>query len=298
MTSLKETIKNFISNFEGATTSPDEFSKLTDNYNLIGTSEQGAIGLDHKDTRLLIVGQSGCGKTFLIRNYIKTLIQNDKHRIFIIDLEDDYNSLLDLGFVNITKELENSYKDITPENKCTKQNPLYIILEKYLLTSKYILVSYNVKRDEDFISEINECLLNVISDNKKLRMPTLYITDLLSTKYPENKRYRSSLKQLYCIGRKKGISTIFIAQRLYRIHSDIVSGCNAFLFGKTIIDSDIKINTEMMGIFARKQKLLCVQLFKNLEKGEFIISGQNFNCSEYFQWGRKSNPVFILKSTK
>lgn len=263
---LKNIINKFIRDFK------DEYSyhnqpKLIpiDGYNLIGNSEYGYIGLNHNDCRLLITGQSGSGKTYLINKYVQTLIEKNKYKILLISTYNgDYNNIN--GFDISVEVLE-----IVKENKNINEK-INLLLRETFIKNNIIILNLN-QINYELLAIINEEFLNLLLDH--ILNNCIYIKDCLyrtkNLSYLNEIKYKTSIKMLLQVGRMRGLTTILCSQRISNIHSDILAECNSFLLGKTSLDNEIIRYRDILLI---KSKLGII--FKELDQ-QFLIYGKNFN---------------------
>lgn len=293
--SLKLSIQSFINNLN----EEYQFKKQKDNYLeldeedalIIGTSQFGDVAFDKKkllsDTRCLIVGTSGSGKSYFTRNIIETIYnaqfkESDgspvKNKIIQIhDPEGEFFTLREncqFDFLVFGRG-EDCDIEINADNAAEfAQKTL-----KYKINCiiDYTLIPEHKERLE-ISSAWNESL---VAAPKELRSHLFLFIDEAhkfaqkANGDPLNIRSKISLKQLSQTGRKRGIVTFFITQRVTHLHTDITAECNNFLIGKTSIVTDIKRNGELTRITSPKQQ----NIFKMLRK-EFIVSGESFVHSD------------------
>lgn len=260
---------------------------------IIGTSQYGDIGFDKKkllsNTRCLIVGTSGSGKSFLTRNVIETIynasFEDDEGKpiesvvIQIHDPEGEYFTLRDqngeFDFLILGRG-----KDVDFE--INEQNATDLAL-KCLKNKINCIIDYTGIPDQDEKLKISIAWNQMLLDApKEYHNAYLFLFIDEAHKFaqkgntnPLNLQSKICLKQVAQLGRKRGISSFFITQRVTHLHNDITAECNNFLIGKTNIDVDVRRNGELTQIKSPKQQ----NIFKTLKK-EFVVSGESFCHSE------------------
>lgn len=293
--SLKTSIQSFIDNLN----EEYQFKKQKANYLeldeedalIIGTSQFGDVAFDKKkllsDTRCLIVGTSGSGKSYFTRNIIETIYnaqfrENDgspvKNKIIQIhDPEGEFFTLREDGQFDFLVFGRGEDCDVEINADNAAEFALKTLKYKINCIIDYTLIPDHKERLE-ISSAWNEAL---VAAPKELRSHLfLFIDEAHKFAQKANSdplcvRSKISLKQLSQTGRKRGIVTFFITQRVTHLHTDITAECNNFLIGKTTIDTDIRRNGELTRILSPKQQ----NIFKTLRK-EFIVSGESFVHSE------------------
>lgn len=275
---------------------PEDYKIINDKNSLIiGNSQYGNIGIKTKkietqenklifsDLRMLILGQSGCGKTELCKNIIKQIWNNTKLIPIIIDCESDYKELnnlnsFDCSFRIIKFQLSTEGKLIvTSDFNDPNMNSIQDILLKNI--SKRMPLIFDVSDvDLELQQKIGIDILNFFIDSRYIN-PVVLICDNISTlQYKTTyvhpcvgKDFISKLKLFMSMARMRGHSCIFIGQRLNyaNMHSNILSLFNSFLIGKITNDFDLKrINSIDRNINIQKIKNLnfefCTSSYDNI----------------------------------
>lgn len=295
--SLTGKIQSFINNLNGDAQIKKQQANYVDldddDALIIGTSQYGDIGFDKKkllsNTRCLIVGTSGSGKSFLTRNIIETIynasFEDDDGRpiqnviLQIHDPEGEYFTLRDqngdFDFLILGRG-----KDVDYE--INEQNASDLAL-KCLKHKINCIIDYTGIPDQDEKLKISIAWNQMLLDApKEYHNSYLFLFIDEAHKFaqkgntnPLNLQSKICLKQVAQLGRKRGISSFFITQRVTHLHNDITAECNNFLIGKTNIDVDVRRNGELTQIKSPKQQ----SIFKTLRK-EFVVSGECFCHSE------------------
>lgn len=294
--SLTGKIQSFINNLNGDAQIKKQQANYVDldddDALIIGTSQYGDIGFDKakllSDTRCLIVGTSGSGKSYMTRNVIETIYNasfedDDGNPIndFVIQIHDpegEYFTLRDqngdFDFLVLGRG-----KDVDIE--ITDQNAMDLALKclKYKINC---IIDYTGIPDQDEKLKISIAWNQMLIDAPKEYRTYLFLFIDEAHKFaqkgntnPLNLQSKICLKQVAQLGRKRGITSFFITQRVTHLHNDITAECNNFLIGKTNIDVDVRRNGELTQIKSPKQQ----GIFKTLKK-EFVVSGESFCHSD------------------
>lgn len=253
------------------------------NFNVvIGNSDYDQVLFDSEkivngEVQCLTVGNSGSGKSYLIRNIIEELYSKKLGNILIIDPEGEYLSLRKLfDFVVLGLNKDTCDILITEENAASLavkmlKNKINVIID----------VSYT---DDDNRQEIVSNYINSIIDNSSPMIcgsSPLQIVVEGTSRFARrgintisNMKCIASLKRLAQLGRMKGISTFYTTQRVNQLPIDIRTEYNNnMIIGKCSDDADIKRNASRIGL-------------KNLSE---IKSLRNY---EFFAWGDGLNDDF------
>jgi hypothetical protein len=80
------------------------------------------VGLSSLTRGLAIIGQSGCGKSFLLGRFVEELIRvtSNKTRIVVIDMNSDFSKGLALKPVSAVKRIARGYRSADAEEQFTK----------------------------------------------------------------------------------------------------------------------------------------------------------------------------------
>lgn len=252
---------------------------------VIGTSAQGNIAfktaLDpysninyFPDVRTLIVGIPGSGKSYLTRAIIEKFYEANPGIIIIVDPENEYLSLREMiPFITFGK---NEDCDLTFD-----ENSIADIADKIVeLKANTILNLQEFDEDErcNILSNLIQKLLNLPKPKQYpiiLFIEEVHLFAMRSNQSSKaNEVSKNNIKLLNNIGRKRGISTVLICQRVTQLNAEIVSSCNSYLIGLTINIPDIKRNGELLGLKGKAASTI----FKNLNYS-FLSYGTVFDHS-------------------
>lgn len=222
------------------------------------------------DGRLLIQGQSGSGKSYLLRKILEETHGKVPH--LIIDRDGEYYTLKEKhDYVLIGRGSEGEI----PINM------------KYIETMCHELLRNNINAILDlseqkprermrFVKEFSEALLD---SPKEIRHPVIYAIDEAHLFAPEIGRRRGNkaieddsteaVIDICSNGRKRGICTILITQRISKLANDAISEMDNRIYGRTIFDLDVERVGKELGM-----KRADANVLKQLKDGQFYAFGR------------------------
>lgn len=242
---------------------------------VIGNSDYDQVLFDGEkivngEIQCLTVGNSGSGKSYLIRNIIEELYAKKLGNILIIDPEDEYLSLRKLfDFVILGVDKDNCDILITEENAGS--------LAVKMLEHKINIIIDLKYADDTSRQEIISSYINSIIDNSSSMIygsSPLQIIIEETSKFARrgintilNTKCITSLKRLAQLGRMRGISTFYNAQRVNQLPIGIgTEYINNMIIGKCSDDADIKRNASRIGLRNSSE-------IKSLRNYEFLAWG-------------------------
>lgn len=288
---LKNKIQSFINELNAEAMMKKHREKYMDlddeNSVVIGTSDFGDIAFDKRklrtNTRCLIIGTAGSGKSYLTRNIIETVYntnfndedsKNSREKIIMIhDPEGEYFNLR--SHPNFNFVIFGKGKDCDIE--IDKDNAADFALKCMEHKINCIIDYQGIAEEQEKLEIAIAWNSTLIDAPKEFRIYLFLFIDEAhrfakkADTSPLNVRSKICLKHIAQLGRKRGIHPFFITQRVTHLHNDITAECNNFLIGKSMIDTDIRRNGELTGLLKPKQQ----QIFKTLQN-EFIIKGESF----------------------
>lgn len=232
----------------------------------IGTGIGGrAIHVDLEElltTRLLIQGNSGSGKSHLLRKLLEEatgIIQQ-----IVIDPEGDFVSFEAFGHTIIDAGKEG----------VARLGKIAARVREHRASAVLNLEAL----DPDQQMEAVAVFLTGLFDAPQAHWyPALVAVDEAQLFAPtaDNGEDRDSrraslvaMTNLMCRGRKRGLAGIVATQRLAKLHKNVAAEASNFLMGRTFMDIDIKRAADMAGLSARDANEI-----RGLNRGEFIGLG-------------------------
>jgi hypothetical protein len=194
------------------------------------------------DTRLLIQGNSGAGKSYVVRRILEQTFGRLQH--LVIDPEGEFSTLRE----------KFDYVLAAPTGGDTVAHPrsAALLCEKLLETrSSAVLDIFDLKPDDRalFVKNFLEALVDA---PKKLWHPVFVVLDEAQRFCPERgtgEAVSSDVVQRVATqGRKRGQCLIPAVQRLSMFHKSVAAECNNKLIGRTTLDDDVKRAAKELGI--------------------------------------------------
>jgi len=214
-------------------------------------------------TRLLVQGNSGSGKSHLLRRLIE---QSAKYvQQVIIDPEGDYVQLADrFGHVVIAAQ-DYSAKGMEEIGARVRQHRYSAVL--------------NLESMPDIDGQMRQaaCFLRGLFDaDREHWHSVLVFVDEAQIFAPSGtegsddarKATLAAMVNLMCRGRKRGLCGIIATQRLAKLAKNVAAECANFLMGRTLLDIDMARASDLLGMDKKK-----AEIFRDLTPGRFIGLG-------------------------
>lgn len=214
-------------------------------------------------TRLLVQGNSGSGKSHLLRRLIEQSAQWVQQAI--IDPEGDFVTLADaFGHVVVDAALhtEQALQQVAAR---ARQHRVSVVLNLENLeterqmrhTAAFLGGLFDVDRDYWFP-------LLVVVDEAQLFAPAAAgeVSD------EARKLSLGAMTNLMCRGRKRGLAGIIATQRLAKLAKNVAAEASNFLMGRTFLDIDMARAADLLGMERRQ-----AEMFRDLARGQFVALG-------------------------
>jgi hypothetical protein len=235
----------------------------------LGRTPRGRVGLDLETllrTRLLIQGNSGAGKSWLIRRLAEQLFSHVP--VLILDPEGEFATLREkFGYVLVGKGGE------TPADVRSAELVAHKLQE---LRASAVCDLYEM-RPLDRHRWVKLFLDGLIDAPKKSWHPTVVIVDEAHLFCPEKGTGESeayeAMIDIATRGRKRGICAIFATQRLGKLRKDAAAELLNVLIGSTFIDIDRDRAADILGI-TRADRMAFFNEIRLLEPGNFWALGR------------------------
>ena len=220
------------------------------------------------DTRMLVVGNSGSGKSWAIRLIAEQAAP--KIQTIILDPEGEFASLrekVDLVLVGSDAELQPQVATAAKLARMLLELGVSAVIDLYELTMKERRV---------FITLFLESLRRA---PKKFWRPLLVILDEAHKYCPERSSGKAESTEavitLISQGRKRGFCGILATQRISKLHKDAAAECVNNLIGRTMLDVDVKRARDVLGLMKKDEGTL-----RGLKEGQFFGFGPAFKDTE------------------
>ncbi|MBL0404165.1 ATP-binding protein [Microvirga aerilata] len=213
-------------------------------------------------TRLLVQGNSGSGKSHLLRRLLEqsaNLVQQA-----IIDPEGDFVTLAD-RFGHVVVDASRSEGDLQRIAARVRQHRVSVVLSLEGLDAEaqmrcaaaFLGGLFDAERDYWYP-------MLVVVDEAQLFAPAAAgdVSD------EARKVSLGAMTNLMCRGRKRGLAGIIATQRLAKLAKNVAAEASNFLMGRTFLDIDMARAADLLGMERRQ-----AEMFRDLERGHFVALG-------------------------
>jgi DNA helicase HerA-like ATPase len=201
------------------------------------------------DSRMLVEGNSGSGKSYLIRRLCELAAAHIP--LILLDIEGEFASLRE----KIDAILIGPEGDIPTDLRSAK-----VLARKLVeLRVSSIIDLYSLKSHERraYVSAFLDALVNLPKD---LWHPILIPIDEAHKFAPEKGQGDSTATQsvidLMSLGRKRGYAGVPVTQRFSKLHNDVIAETNNVFIGRTWMDADVKRAADYLGLSVADRRLL------------------------------------------
>jgi hypothetical protein len=213
-------------------------------------------------TRLLVQGNSGSGKSHLLRRLLEQsapLVQQA-----VIDPEGDFVSLAD-QFGHVVVDGTASPPELQRIALRVRQHRVSVVLnleeldadEQLRATAAFLGGLFEVERSFWYP-------MLVVVDEAQLFAP------VMAGEASDEARRLSlgAMTNLMCRGRKRGLAGVIATQRLAKLAKNVAAEASNFLMGRTFLDIDMQRAADLLGMDRRQ-----AEMFRDLERGQFVALG-------------------------
>lgn len=214
-------------------------------------------------TRLLVQGNSGSGKSHLLRRLLEQSAPWVQQAV--IDPEGDFVTLADAcGHVVIDAAAHNE-AGLQRVAGRVRQHRVSVILNLENLDAEM-----QMRRSAAFLGGLFE-------GDRDFWYPMLVVVDEAQLFAPaaageisEEARRISlgAMTNLMCRGRKRGQAGVIATQRLAKLAKNVAAEASNFLMGRTFLDIDMARAADLLGMERRQ-----AEMFRELERGHFVALG-------------------------
>jgi len=233
------------------------------------TSAAGAIParamLDLEEllaTRLLVQGNSGSGKSHLLRRLLEQSAPWVQQ--CIIDPEGDFVTLSE-RFGHVVVDAERGENDLQHIAARVRQHRVSVVLnlegldaeQQMRAAASFLGGLFDAERDHWYP-------MLVVVDEAQLFAPSAAgeVSD------EARKVSLGAMTNLMCRGRKRGLAGVIATQRLAKLAKNVAAEASNFLMGRTFLDIDMARAADLLGMERRQ-----AEAFRDLERGHFIALG-------------------------
>ncbi|RVT90619.1 ATP-binding protein [Rhodovarius crocodyli] len=233
----------------------------------LGTSSGGRpAAMDLEEllaTRLLVQGNSGCGKSHLLRRLLEKSAAWVQQAI--IDPEGDYVSLSEKFGHLVIDAAEHSEQGLQLAGDRVRRHRVPVILNL-----EGVDIENQMRRAAAFLGGLFDAEreywtpMLVVVDEAQLFAPSA------SGEVSDDARKVSlaAMTNLMCRGRKRGLAGVIATQRLAKLAKNVAAEASNFLMGRTFLDIDMQRAADLLGMERRQ-----AEMFRDLQRGHFMALG-------------------------
>lgn len=233
----------------------------------IGRGPTGeAIGIDLAEllaTRLLVQGNSGSGKSHLLRRLLEECAGHVQQ--IVIDPEGDFVTLADaFGHVVIDAGAY-SAREIEELAARVRQHRASVVLaldeleveSQIRCAALFLTALFDAPREHWYPAL-------VVVDEAQMFAPAA-----AGEMNDETRRLTlAAMTNLMCRGRKRGLAGIVATQRLAKLAKNVAAEASNFLMGRTFLDIDMARAADLLGMDRRQAERI-----RDLQRGQFLGLG-------------------------
>jgi DNA helicase HerA-like ATPase len=213
-------------------------------------------------TRLLVQGNSGSGKSHLLRRLIEQSAPWVQQ--CIIDPEGDFVTLAD-KFGHVVVDAERPEVELTRIAGRIRQHRVSVVLnlegldveQQMRAAAAFLGGLFDADRDHWYP-------VLVVVDEAQLFAPAAAgeVSD------DARKLSLGAMTNLMCRGRKRGLAGVIATQRLAKLAKNVAAEASNFLMGRTFLDIDMARAADLLGMDRRQS-----EMFRDLVRGDFVALG-------------------------
>ena len=227
-----------------------------------GTS--GAFDLEELlATRLLVQGNSGSGKSHLLRRLLEQSAPWVQQAV--VDPEGDFVTLAEeFGHV-VVDAADHPEAALQQIGARVREHRVSVVLNLENLEAErqmrhaaaFLGGMFDADRDHWYP-------MLVVVDEAQLFAPAVggEVSD------DARKASLGAMTNLMCRGRKRGLAGVIATQRLAKLAKNVAAEASNFLMGRTFLDIDMARAADLLGMERRQ-----AEMFRDLERGHFIALG-------------------------
>jgi DNA helicase HerA-like ATPase len=213
-------------------------------------------------TRLLVQGNSGSGKSHLLRRLVEQsapVVQQ-----CIIDPEGDFVTLAD-RFGHQVVDAARTEAELTRIAGRVRQHRVSVVLnlegldveQQMRAAAAFLGGMFDAERDHWYP-------VLVVVDEAQLFAPAVAgeVSD------EARKLSLGAMTNLMCRGRKRGLAGVIATQRLAKLAKNVAAEASNFLMGRTFLDIDMARAADLLGMDRRQ-----AEMFRDLARGNFVALG-------------------------
>ncbi len=214
-------------------------------------------------TRLLVQGNSGSGKSHLLRRMLEesaSLVQQ-----IIIDPEGDFATLADAHNHMVVDGGDYNEREIATIGARVREHRASIVLNlesleleaQMMCAAGFLNALFDAPRDHWYPAL-------VVVDEAQMFAPAVAgdVSDIA------RRTSLGAMTNLMCRGRKRGLAGAIATQRLAKLAKNVAAEASNFLMGRTFLDIDMARAADLLGMERRQAETI-----RDLERGCFLGLG-------------------------
>jgi len=213
-------------------------------------------------TRLLVQGNSGSGKSHLLRRLLEQSAPWVQQ--CIVDPEGDFVTLAE-KFGHVVVDAARTENELTGIAGRIRQHRVSVVLnlegldveQQMRAAAAFLGGMFDADRDHWYP-------VLVVVDEAQLFAPAAAgeVSD------EARKLSLGAMTNLMCRGRKRGLAGVIATQRLAKLAKNVAAEASNFLMGRTFLDIDMARAADLLGMDRRQ-----AEQFRDLERGHFVALG-------------------------
>ena len=233
----------------------------------MGLDERGgAVGMDLEEllaTRLLVQGNSGSGKSHLLRRLLERSAGQVQQ--VIVDPEGDFVTLGPAYGHVVIEAADYSVAEVARFGTRIREHRASVVLSLEGLEAEgqmrcaaaFLTALFDAPREHWYPAL-------VVVDEAQLFAPTM------GGEVAEEVRRASlsAMTNLMCRGRKRGLAGVIATQRLAKLAKNVAAEASNFLMGRTFLDIDMARAADLLGMERRQAEAI-----RDLPRGHFMALG-------------------------
>lgn len=213
-------------------------------------------------TRLLVQGNSGSGKSHLLRRLLEQSASQVQQ--LIIDPEGDFASLGD-AYGHVVIDADRSIGELETIARRVRQHRISAVLNLESLDADLQMRAAAVFLNALFEAERDHWYpMLVVVDEAQLFAPVM--TGDVSDE--ARRQSLAAMTNLMCRGRKRGLAGVLATQRLAKLAKNVAAEASNFLMGRTFLDIDMARAADLLGMERRQAEQI-----RDLARGQFLGLG-------------------------
>jgi DNA helicase HerA-like ATPase len=213
-------------------------------------------------TRLLVQGNSGSGKSHLLRRLLEQSAPWVQQ--CVVDPEGDFVTLSD-RFGHVVVDAQRTEAELTRIAGRIRQHRVSVVLnlegldveQQMRAAAAFLGGMFDAERDHWYP-------VLVVVDEAQLFAPAAAgeVSD------EARKLSLGAMTNLMCRGRKRGLAGVIATQRLAKLAKNVAAEASNFLMGRTFLDIDMARAADLLGMDRRQ-----AEMFRDLARGHFVALG-------------------------